>query len=287
MKTQHSNNLLPHLILNVGTILTMAFMLFVYNTWAAPSLQAPGVIPYQGVLTDDIGQPIIGNVGMTFRLYNQPTGGTALWSEAHTGVNAVPVQVGQFHVLLGSLTPISSTVWANSPLYVGVQITGESEMSPREIVGAVPYAYYADRAIQADTALTVSDKAIKSRHAELTNGRKAASGTVILTSSAQTMPGTQITLTPDTDQTYLFYVTLDMQLNDSVGIGHFVVDGVSQSSQAIFQSTGWGRSTVSQTYLVNFSSGTHTVELKASLVSGSTGTAYAEHTTITYLAVSQ
>ena len=148
-----------HLIPNVGTILVVALMLFAYRAWAAPAGEtpppvepamspaviaaapaanaAPGVISYQGTLTDATGKPVTGNIGMTFRLYTAPTGGAALWTEARTGANAVPVSNGLFNVLLGSLTPIPASVWNNAHVYLGVQVAGDTEMSPREVVSAV------------------------------------------------------------------------------------------------------------------------------------------------------
>lgn len=143
---------------NMGTVLLMAFMLFAYNAWAAPSVQEslPGVISYQGTLTDSAGQPFSGDIDMTFRLYDTPTNGTELWTEAHTGTNSMPVQDGLFHVLLGSLSPIPPTVWTNDQLYIGIQVGNESEMSPRERLGAVPYA------MRANIALTVPDNTITS-----------------------------------------------------------------------------------------------------------------------------
>ncbi len=100
----------------------------------------PGVVSYQGTLTDASGKPLNGTINMTFRLYAAPTGGTAVWTEAHTGANAVPVSNGLFNVLLGSLTPIPSEVWSNATLYLGVQVGSDAEMTPRELVGGVPVA---------------------------------------------------------------------------------------------------------------------------------------------------
>jgi hypothetical protein len=96
-------------------------------------------------------RPINGNRDMTFRLYAQPSGGTALWDEAHTGANAVPVTNGLFNVLLGSLKPIESTVWDSPDLYLEVQV-GNERMTPREQVGRVPYAMAASHALAADSA---------------------------------------------------------------------------------------------------------------------------------------
>ncbi len=134
-----------YFIPNIGTLVLIALMLFVYRVSAAPgspptALDAtPGTISYQGMLNDAAGQPINGSAGMTFRLYDTPTGATsaALWTEAHTGANTVPVSNGLFNVLLGSLDPIPASVWSNAAVYLGVQVGGDTEMTPREIVSPV------------------------------------------------------------------------------------------------------------------------------------------------------
>ncbi len=146
------------LVPNAGTLVMMALLLFAYHAWAAPSAApqvAPasqvntGLLSYQGYLTDANSEPLSGDVDITFRLYDAPSSGTALWTEAHTNTNAVPVADGLFNVMLGSLTPISSTVWSSGASYLGVQVGNDGEMSPREVVGNVP------------AALTVPDGAIK------------------------------------------------------------------------------------------------------------------------------
>jgi hypothetical protein len=140
------------ILLNVVTLIAIVSMLFAYRAWAVLTAEAigtnalPGVISYQGYLVDAEGQPVTDSVDITFRLYTVDTGGAALWMEEHKEANAVPVANGLFNVLLGSLTPISSTVWGNNALYLGVQVGSDAEMTPREAVGMVPYALHAVRA---------------------------------------------------------------------------------------------------------------------------------------------
>ena len=138
------------LVPNAGTLVLVALLLCAYHAWAAPGVSPQadaaisdvntGLLSYQGYLTDASGTLLDNDVGITFRLYSAPTGGTALWTEAHTGANAVPVDAGLFNVMLGSLTPIPSDVWSNDMLYLGVQVGNDAEMMPREVVGAVPVA---------------------------------------------------------------------------------------------------------------------------------------------------
>jgi hypothetical protein len=146
-------------LLNVGTLVAVALMLGAYHAWAAPgpapqpqaaSNASTGLLSYQGYLTDAGGEPLHGDVDVTFRLYSVLTEGTALWTEAHTGENAVPVTDGLFNVMLGSLTPIPDDVWSSGARYLGIQIGDDAEMTPREMIGNVP------------TALTVPDGSISS-----------------------------------------------------------------------------------------------------------------------------
>ena len=163
MKKQIVNILMRQMIPSAGTIIVVALMLFGYRAWAMPAAapaspnDTPGVISYQGYLTDQAGQPVTGDKTMVFRLFNVSEGGTypceetnqsgCLWIEWHTGTNEVPVGNGVFNVLLGSLEPIPSSVWSNSQLYLSVAVGLEDlEMTPREPVGMVPIALHAVRA---------------------------------------------------------------------------------------------------------------------------------------------
>ncbi len=154
MKMRPSKNLLRQIIPSVGTVILVALMLVGFRAWAMPAApnQGPGVISYQGTLTDLSGEPLNDNVEMTFKIFDVSTGGTALWTEDHAGANAVPVSNGLFNVLLGSLTPIPSTVWHNASLFLEVTVGGEV-LVPREEVGSVPHALYA---VHADLAYNLS-----------------------------------------------------------------------------------------------------------------------------------
>jgi hypothetical protein len=101
-------------------------------------------IPYQGRLGDSTGSPLNGDYNMTFRIYSVPDGGTALWVEPHTEGNKPSVVDGLFSVLLGSLVPIpTNVVTDNSVLYLGLEVESDGEMTPRTILGSVPYAVQA------------------------------------------------------------------------------------------------------------------------------------------------
>jgi hypothetical protein len=153
-----AKRILRQLMPNAGTILVVVLVLLTYRVWAQPLAQGatPGVISYQGYLTNPAGQPVNATVDMIFSLYTQSSGGTAVWTESHTGANGVPVSNGLFNVLLGSLTPIPDSVWSNDELYLGIAVGSDGEMTPREQVGRVPYAMAASHALTAESATTAT-----------------------------------------------------------------------------------------------------------------------------------
>jgi Stigma-specific protein, Stig1 len=99
--------------------------------------EPPVIIPYQGYITDSAGQPLNGMVGVTFALYGVPSGGAATW----TDTEMLTVSAGVFSYNLGSNASYklySSTL--NDPLYLGVQVNSDPEMTPRLRVGSDPFA---------------------------------------------------------------------------------------------------------------------------------------------------
>lgn len=113
--------------------------------FAAPA-PTTTTIPYQGRVQDANGAPVNGAATMIFRLYR--TNGDKLWEEQQ----AVTVADGLFSVLLGSVTPINVNVLTDaSPLYLGLAINGDPEMTPRIPLSSAPYAVQ---------ALTVVDNGI-------------------------------------------------------------------------------------------------------------------------------
>ncbi len=92
----------------------------------------PGAIPVQGRLSNTSGAPLNGTYTMTFRLYDVDTGGTALCSDT----NSVVVQNGLFNSYLDNCY---NDVWGQK-LWFGVQVSGDLEMTPRQVIYPVPYA---------------------------------------------------------------------------------------------------------------------------------------------------
>ncbi len=100
----------------------------------------PNHIPFQGRLADSSGNPVNGNVQITFGLYDVETGGTYLWSETQT----VSISDGLFSVNLGSFTPLDETYFSGSDRWIGISVGSDSEMTPRTKLSSVPYAFTDD-----------------------------------------------------------------------------------------------------------------------------------------------
>lgn len=158
------------LVTNSLTILLLITILLVPSIFANPpepsatltstTASTPSTISYQGHLTDGNGQPINTTTPMTFRLYTTSTGGTAVWTEERTGANAVPVTNGLFNVLLGSVTPIDTTLF-NQALWLGISVNGDAEMIPREPFNALPYATVAGAVTDQALIRSLSDTGLK------------------------------------------------------------------------------------------------------------------------------
>jgi cytoskeletal protein CcmA (bactofilin family) len=120
-------------------VLSISFWLLIASP---PTVEAaiPKYITYQGKLTDSDDNPLSGDYQITFRLYSASTGGTALWTEAHT----VTVTNGIFNVILGQTTAFPSSLDFNSSYWLSIQVGTDSEMTPRQRLTAIGYAINAD-----------------------------------------------------------------------------------------------------------------------------------------------
>ena len=84
-----------------------------------------------------------------FKLYDVPSGGTALWTETYTGGDEVEVKSGYLTVRLGSLQTFPNTISWDQDLYLTMNIYNpdlaawDGEMNPRLKLTAVPFAFAA------------------------------------------------------------------------------------------------------------------------------------------------
>jgi hypothetical protein len=162
MKLKKNNRLI-----GVGISLFLFLVIF-----PAAALAVPQGINYQGYLSDAQGNPVNGNVGVTFRLWDAQAGGTMLWSETHV---ALMVTEGIFNVMLGTSVPITAAI-LDGKRYLGITVGMDSEMVPRMKLTSGAYAIRAGYAesvaggavttsVLSDTAVTepkIAEEAVSS-----------------------------------------------------------------------------------------------------------------------------
>jgi hypothetical protein len=108
---------------------------------SASASNLPLRVSFQGKLVDPATNlPKNGSFDMTFKLYSVPTGGTALYTETQTGVT---VSNGVFAVELGSTAVLSPDLFSGASVYLGVTVSPDAEMTPRQHLVMAPYAFTA------------------------------------------------------------------------------------------------------------------------------------------------
>jgi hypothetical protein len=100
----------------------------------------PPTITHQGRLFDADGAPVSDTYQVVFTVYTAANGGSAIWSETHS----ITFDEGYYSIALGATTPFDDAVIDGSTRYMGIAIGGDDELSPRGVVGSVPYAMLAN-----------------------------------------------------------------------------------------------------------------------------------------------
>ncbi len=123
---------------------TMAWLLFgviLASCGLANAQDVPQLINYQGRLIDHSGAPVDGStLEVRFELVDGDTPGSSLlWGETQA---AVSVSKGIYSVLLGSVNPITPSVFSGSTVYLEVTVRGEV-FTPRQRIASVPFAMVA------------------------------------------------------------------------------------------------------------------------------------------------
>ncbi len=124
--------------------------------WGATGINQQ--INYQAKLMDSNGSIVPdGTYQMAFSLYDSSTlGATPFWTASGTVMSPtqIPVTVdnGLFTVMLGDTSSgggwqnaLTSIDWNTDVLYLGIAVSGDSEMQPRKRLGSVPQAFNAQQ----------------------------------------------------------------------------------------------------------------------------------------------
>jgi len=122
-----------------GTVTILTLLLL--TALALGQASVPNLINFQGRLTDASGNPVTDGVhAVTFRLFDVPSGGAALWTEAATPTTSG----GLFTHLLGSITALLQTIFQNyDSLYLEITADGVT-ISPRNRLSSVAYSRVAN-----------------------------------------------------------------------------------------------------------------------------------------------
>ncbi len=103
----------------------------------AAQAEVPSTISYQGRLTTPAGVPVAdGTYSVTFRLYDESTGGNLFWEE----LKSVSTKGGLFSVQLGQTYPLDQSTLSIPNLFLAIQIGAGAELTPRSKLNVVPYA---------------------------------------------------------------------------------------------------------------------------------------------------
>ena len=148
--------------------------------------EIPQKINYQGILKDAAGIVVPdGEYILTFKLYNTESGGPEIWNETKP-INVVDGIMGSE---LGSATPIPLPIFSE-PLWLGIAIGSESELTPRIALTSVPYSFM---------SMTVPNGSITATKISDAEVVKSLNG---LRDNINLIAGTNVTITPsDNDLT--------------------------------------------------------------------------------------
>ncbi|MEM7309796.1 MAG: hypothetical protein AAF682_24180, partial [Planctomycetota bacterium] len=113
---------------------------------SAQTTPPPNLLHMQLRLSDSVGTPLSGGVDVELRVYDDALAGTLLWSELH----AASAANGLVDLLLGSVTPFPTNLFAGSDRFLAVKVGTDPEMTPRVRIASVPFALHAASAVEAD-----------------------------------------------------------------------------------------------------------------------------------------
>jgi uncharacterized protein (TIGR02145 family) len=121
----------------------LIFLLALTVLTASPFAQAPTLIPYQAIVRDVSGQPMISTpLTARFTIHDATANGPTLWQELQSvSTNAL----GLFTVQLGSIIELASVNWASGSKFMQVELDlgqGFIEIDNQELL-SVPYALHA------------------------------------------------------------------------------------------------------------------------------------------------
>jgi hypothetical protein len=240
--------------------LACLILVFAANSFA----DVPKTINYQGRLTDLNGNPMPDGIyAVTTTLYNTLTGGSNLWSDNYS----VQTKNGYFNLILGSNVARPLNLDFNQQYYLGIAVSPDSEMTPRQPLNSTPYA------------MGITDASITSAKMKPTWSDKRTNTTYNLTGTTPvTIAGLTTTITAYTPS-ILFLVgnilgSITNPSNTGI-VAYLEVDGSRVTEYSFFDATfnvDSPNTNIPMNAIVPVSAGIHTITIKSSLeLDGYTG----------------
>jgi len=115
-------------------LIFMVMLLIVAQTTLAT---LPDTINLQGRLLDDEGAVVSGTHQFVFKIYDVPTGGSAVWSETHSDVDVS--SEGVYSVILGTTTALNLDF--SDEYYLSIKVNADPEMDERVNLTSMPYSF--------------------------------------------------------------------------------------------------------------------------------------------------
>ena len=131
MKNRKVSRVLSGGIMLVLLVLTEMNPMFSPNAFA---IITNDTVQVQGRLTDDAGNPVNSPVTITANIYDVSSGGTARCTDTDT---VTPVN-GLFTMVMDFCTAAD---FNGDQLFMGIKVGADAEMTPRQEIHAVPYAW--------------------------------------------------------------------------------------------------------------------------------------------------
>jgi len=189
--------------------------------------EIPRLINYQGMLTNDSGEPLEGDFDLFFRIYNAPSGGDKRWEENHS---VVSVSKGLFNAILGSQ---SGGIYLDFSEDYWLEIEVNNDTMPERLrFTSVGYAY---RCMVADSALTTAPGSGSNWHVdnsvlytnELWGIARGGAGNVLYGDYAHTMVNLGVSCTTGISGQNYHYSTVSGGHGNKAGGGYSTVGGGS------------------------------------------------------------
>jgi hypothetical protein len=198
--------------------------------------EIPRLINYQGMLTDNSGEPLSGDFDLFFRIYNAPSGGDKRWEENHS---VVSVSEGLFNAILGSQ---SGGIYLDFSEEYWLEIEVNNDTMPERLqFTSVGYAY---RSSVADYALETTPGSGSNWHVDnsvlYTNeywgiARGGGAGNVLYGDSAHTHVNLGVACTTGTNGANHYHCIVGGGKLNSATDDYTTVGGGVEN-----RATGWG-----------------------------------------------